>query len=79
MKAKDSVEMETIAREIGDRIKARRTHLGLRQTDLASESGLSRRSIQYYEAGVIVPHSMAVLGLCKSLRISPNVLLGSRR
>jgi PAS domain S-box-containing protein len=44
------------ATEVGVRIAEARKHAGLTQQSLATELGVTRRSIQAYEAGAVIPY-----------------------
>lgn len=52
-----------------------RTAMGLTQADLAEKSGISRSAIKGYETGRNMPGSRELRSLCKTLRVSPNMLL----
>lgn len=62
---------------IGDRIKKRRTCLGLTLEDVAKTSGVSRQTIQRYESGVIsnIP-SDRIEKIAEALSVSPAYLMG---
>jgi len=52
-----------------------RNALGMTQADLAEQSGISRSAIKGYETGRNMPGSRELRALCKTLRVSPNMLL----
>lgn len=62
---------------IGDRIKKRRTGLGLTLEDVAKTSGVSRQTIQRYESGVIsnIPSDRIEM-IAQALSVSPAYLMG---
>jgi transcriptional regulator with XRE-family HTH domain len=55
-------------------IKARNA-LGMTQSELSEQSGISRSAIKGYETGRNMPGSRELRALCKTLRVSPNMLL----
>src|SRR5690606_4832477 len=55
-------------------IKAR-TELGLTQSKLAEQSGLSVSAIKAYESGRNLPGARELRELCQALQVSPNKLL----
>lgn len=55
-------------------IKAR-TDKGMTQAQLSEESGISRSAIKGYETGRNMPGARELRWLCKTLEISPNLLL----
>lgn len=55
-------------------IKAR-GELGLTQSQLAQESGLSISAVKAYEAGRNMPGARELRELCQALQVSPNKLL----
>lgn len=55
-------------------IKAR-NELGLTQTQLSDQSGISRSAIKGYETGRNMPGSRELKALCMVLKVSPNQLL----
>lgn len=64
-------------REIVDRIKARRIELKYSYQDLADKTGLSKSTLQRYEAGAIknIPLDK-VKDLARGLNVSPEWLMG---
>lgn len=62
---------------IGDRIKERRSKLGLTLEDVAKSSGVSRQTIQRYESGVIsnIPSDRIEM-IANALSVSPSFLMG---
>jgi transcriptional regulator with XRE-family HTH domain len=55
-------------------IKAR-NELGLTQAQLSEQSGISRSAIKAYETGRNMPGSRELKALCRTLKVSPTVLL----
>src|SRR6516165_3538782 len=62
--------------DISDVIRARRKELGLSQTQLAQEAGISLRQLARYEAGEQQPVLSAAVALAEALRISLSQLAG---
>lgn len=60
--------------EIAERLKAARAALGLKQTEMAAQSGVSPRGYQGYEDGRSVPGGEAITGFVR-LGINANWLL----
>ena len=61
--------------EIGKRLRDKRESLGLNQSEVAKEIGISTGAYQYYEYGKEIS-SGRILQICAVLRCSPNWLLG---
>jgi transcriptional regulator with XRE-family HTH domain len=59
----------------GDALKALREKAGLSQSELATRSGLSLRSIQNWEQGHRIPRSQALLALADAVGVSVEQLL----
>lgn len=55
-------------------IKAR-SELGLTQSQLATESGLSLSAVKAYESGRNMPGARELRNLCQAVQVSPNKLL----
>lgn len=62
------------AAEVGARIAEARKHAGLTQESLAAKLGVTRRSIQAYEAGAVIPYKR-LARLAELLDRSPTWLL----
>jgi transcriptional regulator with XRE-family HTH domain len=62
--------------DISEVIKLRRSELGLSQTQLAKEAGISLRQLARYEAGEQQPVLSAAIALADALRISLAQLAG---
>ena len=62
---------------VGDRIRARRTELGMKADALAEKLGVSRATIYRYEGGGVdnLPAEF-ILPLAEALRTTPQYLLG---
>ncbi|WP_232664550.1 BTAD domain-containing putative transcriptional regulator [Pseudonocardia sp. TRM90224] len=64
----------------GQKIRARRQHLGWTQAELATHTGLSQRSIRNIELGAVAPHAASVrrltaaLGMDGTPRFQINIL-----
>lgn len=63
--------------EIGARIKARRTELGLTLDDIAGEIGVAKSTIQRYEKGTIDKLKLPVIeAIARTLHVNPSWLIG---
>lgn len=62
---------------IGDRIKTARLNRGMTLEDVAHAAGITRQTVQKYEAGIItnVP-SDKIEAIAKALRVAPAYLMG---
>lgn len=69
--SEESIESLGVASAL---VSARNT-LGMTQADLAEKSGISRSAIKGYETGRNMPGSRELRALCKTLRVSPSMLL----
>ncbi|MDO8769361.1 MAG: helix-turn-helix transcriptional regulator [Burkholderiaceae bacterium] len=58
-------------------IKAR-NELGLTQSQLATESGISLSAVKAYESGRNMPGARELRNLCQAVQVSPNKLLFGR-
>ncbi len=56
-----------MAEKLGNRLKDRRTELGLTQADLAERCGVSRKTVNTVENGVFVPSTLLALKLAAAL------------
>lgn len=64
--------------EFKDRLKARRTEMGLTQAELAHRAGVTTRTIQNYETGNRKPQHMEIVQkLANALETRTDTLLGS--
>ena len=57
-----------------DKVKEARVSLGLSQTQLAQEMGVSARSVQAYERGEKTPRAAKMAQLAKALKVSVKFL-----
>lgn len=62
---------------VSENIKRIRKEKGITQKQLASDSGLSVTSIQYYECGKFKPKIEQVERLAAALDVSPSELMGA--
>lgn len=62
---------------IGEKIKEQRVRLNKTQTELASETNLTIRSISCYETGKATPRGSTIRRLCSALHVSEAYLLNS--
>ena len=58
-----------MAERLLNEIKARRTALGLTQSELAELCGVSRKTVNTVENGVFVPSTVLALKLARALRV----------
>lgn len=56
-----------MAETLGNRLKDRRTELGLTQAELAERCGVSRKTVNTVENGVFVPSTLLALKLAAAL------------
>jgi transcriptional regulator with XRE-family HTH domain len=70
-----SLDHELLNKQIGSRIKQRRTKNGMTQVELAKRVGLSRTSIANIEAGQQCPPLPVLYSICHELGVEPNSLL----
>lgn len=68
--------MNATAIKVGERIKARRTDLGISQRGLAEKAGIFQSQISRYEKGEAEPTATALLALAQALQTSADWLLG---
>jgi transcriptional regulator with XRE-family HTH domain len=66
-----------VDRAIGERIRARRQELGLPQTHVAEQVGISFQQLQKYETGDNRVSAAALTRIAQALRIEPAELLPS--
>ncbi len=66
-------------KSIGDFIQELRKENGLTQKELASQIGISDKTISKWENGNSVPDTSMLLSLCKALDISVNELLSGNK
>jgi len=64
---------------IGERIRARRLELGLSQTALADELGITFQQVQKYERGVNRVSAATLLDICTVLEVEIAALLPPRK
>lgn len=63
-----------VSREIGLQIRARRNELGLTQTNLAQQIGVSQQQVNKYESGIGRIPAEQLMKLCRTLRIELSSL-----
>jgi len=56
-----------VTERLGNRLKERRTEVGLTQADLAERCGVSRKTVNTVENGVFVPSTLLALKLATAL------------
>lgn len=62
--------------ELGQKIRARRNQLGLRQSDVAKLIGTSTGMISQYEASGAMPSGAKLIEIAKALRVNVEWLIG---
>lgn len=60
----------------GKKLRERAKELGLTDADVARQSGLTERRYGNYVTGRRQPDFITLLNICKTLKASPNYLLG---
>ena len=61
---------------LGQRITYYRQEAGMRQKDLAAQTGISATALNYYEKDKREPNVLTLIKLAKALKITGNTLLG---
>lgn len=56
-----------MAERLANRLKEKRTELGLTQAELAERCGVTRKTVNTVENGVFIPSTMLALKLSKAL------------
>ena len=70
-------EIEFTAKQVGERVKERRTELNLTMPELGKRIGVNKSTIQRYEAdGVDPKRTMIINGLAEALLTTPEWLTG---
>lgn len=62
--------------EFGERLKYLRQEIGLTQAKLAKLIGFSKSALYYWEKGVKIPSSYAIIKLAKCFDVTADYLLG---
>ena len=68
-----------MAERLGNRIKERRTELGLTQGELAEQVGVTRKTVNTVENGVFTPSATLAIKLAKALGLSVEQLFWIER
>jgi putative transcriptional regulator len=63
-----------MADRLGNRLKERRTELGLTQAELAERCGVTRKTVNTVENGVFVPSTVLALKLARALSVPVETL-----
>lgn len=63
-----------MAERLANRIKDRRTELGLTQAELAEQVGVTRKTVNTVENGVFTPSTTLALKLARALGVSVEQL-----
>lgn len=70
-------EITFTAKQVGERVKERRTELNLTMPELGKRIGVNKSTIQRYEAGGVDPtRTMIINGLAEALLTTPEWLTG---
>jgi transcriptional regulator with XRE-family HTH domain len=76
MDAKDPARIAQIDLAIGARLRTRRRQLGLSQSDLAEQLGVSFQQVQKYERGANRIAASTLLAAAQALKVSVGWLVG---
>jgi putative transcriptional regulator len=68
-----------MAERLANRLKARRSELGLTQAELAEKVGVTRKTVNTVENGVFTPSSTLAIKLSQALEISVERLFWIER
>jgi transcriptional regulator with XRE-family HTH domain len=63
----DQLSDDVVLRELGERIASVRLGLNLSQTDLASQAGISKRTVERLESGQVGTQFSGFLKVCRAL------------
>lgn len=63
-----------MAERLANRIKERRTELGLTQAELAEQVGVTRKTVNTVENGVFSPSALLAIKLADALKVSVEQL-----
>lgn len=63
-----------MADRLANRLKERRTELGLTQAELAEKVGVTRKTVNTVENGVFVPSTILALKLARALNMAVEEL-----
>ena len=63
-----------MAERLANRIKERRTELGLTQAELAEQVGVTRKTVNTVENGVFSPSALLAIKLADALKLSVEQL-----
>ena len=73
------MNVEEFRKELGHRLKVRRTELGLNQTELAERIGLTQAHISQWEAGTRAMRIEQAIVLAKVLNTTLSVFSGEEK
>jgi putative transcriptional regulator len=68
-----------MAERLANRLKARRSELGLTQAELAEKVGVTRKTVNTVENGVFTPSATLAIKLSQALEISVEQLFWIER
>lgn len=68
-----------MAERLANRIKERRTDLGLTQAELAERVGVTRKTVNTVENGVFTPSALLAIKLAEALKVSVEQLFWIER
>ena len=69
----------TMGERLANRIKERRTELGLTQAELAEKVGVTRKTVNTVENGVFTPSALLAIKLAEALKVSVEQLFWIER
>ena len=68
-----------MAERLANRLKERRTELGLTQAELAEQVGVTRKTVNTVENGVFTPSATLAIKLSQALKLSVEELFWIER
>ena len=71
--------MRAVAERLANRIKEKRSELGLTQAELAERVGVTRKTVNTVENGVFVPSALLALKLAEALSVPVEELFRIER
>lgn len=74
-RAEDKEAAEEIARRLGTAARAARAALGLTQEGVSEQVGITSEALGRIERGTALPSFTTLMGLCSTLKVTPDSLL----
>ncbi len=68
-------QLDISLQEIGQRICARRSQMGMTQEELAERANVTSQTISFAELGKKAMRADTIIGICRALQISADYLL----